>query len=234
MINGLHYMHSQGYAHRDIKPENILLTTDFILKLADFGFTGALVGKDHSGYMRTKLGTEGYMAPEIQTKEYDGQKVDIFSAGVILFIMYTGTPPFEKTTPTDSYYRLIKDKNFTTFWNAHSKRKPAGFYTEDFKDLVNRMLAYVPNERITMHEIAAHPWAKGNVLTQAELFNDFTSRKKKIDDERERNEREKERKKAERNDARNIWYYAVNRPSAFVRSEGDEPELSAFLENYKI
>lgn len=76
--------------------------------------------------------------------------MDIFSAGVILFIMYTGTPPFEKTTPTDSYYRLIKDKNFTTFWNAHSKRKPAGFYTEDFKDLVNKMLAYLPNERITM------------------------------------------------------------------------------------
>jgi serine/threonine protein kinase len=58
--------------------------------------------------MRTKLGTEGYMAPEIQTKQYIGSRVDIFSAGVILFIMYTGTPPFEKTTATDSYYRLIK------------------------------------------------------------------------------------------------------------------------------
>lgn len=48
------------------------------------------------------------MAPEIQTKQYIGSRVDIFSAGVILFIMYTGTPPFEKTTATDSYYRLIK------------------------------------------------------------------------------------------------------------------------------
>jgi serine/threonine protein kinase len=42
MMNGLHYMHQQGYAHRDIKPENILLTTEYLLKLADFGFTGAL------------------------------------------------------------------------------------------------------------------------------------------------------------------------------------------------
>lgn len=42
MLNGLHYMHSQGFAHRDIKPENILLTEEFVLKLADFGFTGAL------------------------------------------------------------------------------------------------------------------------------------------------------------------------------------------------
>lgn len=70
------------------------------------------------------------MAPEIQSKHYKGTQVDVFSAGVILFIMYTGTPPFEKTTPTDSYYRLIKERNYTTFWNAHSKRKPTGFYSE--------------------------------------------------------------------------------------------------------
>lgn len=100
--------------------------------------------------MHTKLGTEGYMAPEIQSKNYLGTRVDIFSAGVILFIMYTGTPPFEKTTPNDSYYRLIKEKNYTTFWSAHSKRKPLGFYPEDFKDLVNRMLEYNPEERITL------------------------------------------------------------------------------------
>jgi 5'-AMP-activated protein kinase catalytic alpha subunit len=57
MMNGLHYMHQQGFAHRDIKPENILLTNEFVLKIADFGFTGAIEGKDRSGYMRTKLGT---------------------------------------------------------------------------------------------------------------------------------------------------------------------------------
>lgn len=144
MMNGLHYMHKEGFAHRDIKPENVLLTTEYLLKLADFGFTGELEGKDKSGIMHTKLGTEGYMAPEIQSKQYVGTKVDIFSAGVILFIMYTGTPPFEKTTPTDSYYRLIKEKNYVTFWNAHSKRKPFGFYTEEFKDLFTQMVAYNP------------------------------------------------------------------------------------------
>lgn len=63
MMNGLHYMHSKGYAHRDIKPENILLGRDFTLKLADFGFSCLTKGKDNSGFLHTKLGTEGYMAP---------------------------------------------------------------------------------------------------------------------------------------------------------------------------
>lgn len=70
MMNGLHHMHSKGFAHRDIKPENILLARDFVLKLADFGFSEIIRGKDGSGILHTKLGTEGYMAPEIPTKNY--------------------------------------------------------------------------------------------------------------------------------------------------------------------
>lgn len=57
MMNGLYYMHCKGYAHRDIKPENILLSRDFTLKLADFGFACFLKGKDGSGILHTKLGT---------------------------------------------------------------------------------------------------------------------------------------------------------------------------------
>lgn len=56
-------MHEKGIAHRDIKPENILLTDNYTLKLTDFGFSTPLAGKDKSGILRTKLGTEGYMAP---------------------------------------------------------------------------------------------------------------------------------------------------------------------------
>lgn len=87
-------MHDKGYAHRDIKPENLLLTSTFVLKIADFGFSCLIRGKDGTGILKTKLGTEGYMAPEIATKHYDGRKTDIFATGIILFIMYTGNPPF--------------------------------------------------------------------------------------------------------------------------------------------
>jgi serine/threonine protein kinase len=62
--------------------------------LADFGFACLLKGRDGSGVLHTKLGTEGYMAPEVPSRNYDGIKADVFSAGVILFIMYAGNPPF--------------------------------------------------------------------------------------------------------------------------------------------
>jgi serine/threonine protein kinase len=84
------------------------------------------------------------MAPEVQTKKYDGKKADIFSCGVILFIMYTASPPFERSVPTDPYYKLLKDKNYVTFWAYHSKRQPAGYFSDTFKDLIQKMLAYNP------------------------------------------------------------------------------------------
>ena len=145
MMNGLHYMHSKGYAHRDIKPENILLGRDFVLKLADFGFSCLLKGKDGSGILHTKLGTEGYMAPEVPSKNYDGAKADIFAAGVILFIMYAGNPPFEKAAVNDPYYKLIKEKNFSTFCKAHSRRRPLNYFGDAFRNLFEKMVAYNPN-----------------------------------------------------------------------------------------
>ena len=120
------------------------------MKLTDFGFATPLQGKNKDGILRTKLGTEGYMAPEVQTKNYQGAKAEIFGCGVILFIMYTASPPFERSVPNDPYYKLIKDKNYNAFWNFHGKRRPAGFFTDDFKDLINKMLAYDPQERPTM------------------------------------------------------------------------------------
>lgn len=63
LLNGINYMHQKGYTHRDIKPENLLMSSDFLLKISDFGFSCSLKGRDYSGILHTKLGTEGYMAP---------------------------------------------------------------------------------------------------------------------------------------------------------------------------
>lgn len=168
-----------------------MLTNDFVLKIADFGFATLLAGKDKSGILHTKLGTDGYMAPEIAIKNYVGSEVDIFASGVILFIMYTASPPFEKTTPEDSYYRYLREKNYTAFWNFHSKRRPAGFFTDDFKDLIQRMLAFNPKERPTMVEVASHPWVKGPVMNLEQVHDEFVLRKKKVEFELERQRKEK-------------------------------------------
>jgi len=145
MITGLEYLHGQGFAHRDMKPENLLFDEEFNLKIADFGFATALAGKDGSGLLRTILGTESYMAPEINNKSpYSGTAVDVFAAGIILFIMITGHPPFMKADPkSDPYYKCLCVNKHNTFWTAHSKNKPNkdAFFSNDLKDMFNSLFA---------------------------------------------------------------------------------------------
>jgi len=94
------------------------------------------------------------MAPEIHAKiPYKGEAVDLFAAAIILFITYAGTPPFNKADPKDPYYRLLTNKKYDTFWNAHSKGKPKDYFSNNFKNLVNAMLAYDPKERLSLEEI---------------------------------------------------------------------------------
>jgi serine/threonine-protein kinase Chk1 len=79
-----------------------LLDEKYKLKIADFGYAGPLAGRNGKGYLTTTLGTRTYMAPEIHAREpYKGEQVDVFSSGVVLFIMVSGTPPFNEASATD-------------------------------------------------------------------------------------------------------------------------------------
>jgi serine/threonine protein kinase len=90
LIEALDYVHTKGAVHRDLKPENLLFDGSYNLKVADFGFAAPVDGRDGSGTLKTKLGTESYMAPEINLKRaYSGASVDLFASGIILFIMIT-------------------------------------------------------------------------------------------------------------------------------------------------
>lgn len=79
--------------------------------------------------------------------KYTGLQADIFATGVVLFIMYNGTPPFLSTKGHDRIYKLIKDKNFPKFWALHEKNKPSGFYPDSFKRLMNSFLSAEPDRR---------------------------------------------------------------------------------------
>jgi serine/threonine protein kinase len=69
--------------------------------------------------LKSRVGTEGYKAPEIEFGVYEGLKVDLFATGVILFIIYTGTPPFLSTKAHDRIYKLIRERRYADFWKLH-------------------------------------------------------------------------------------------------------------------
>ena len=160
LLDGLNYVHQKGVAHRDLKPENLLYDKEFNLKIADFGFAAPVAGRDGSGYLRTKLGTESYMSPEIHARRpYIGASVDLFAAAIILFIMYTQHPPFTRAEPSDPFYKLICANRADLFWKAHSKNKPRpDYFSDDFKNLVTGLIQFDPATRPQMADVLSHPW----------------------------------------------------------------------------
>ena len=115
--------------------------------------------------------------------------------GVILFIMFAGNPPFEKAAPNDPYYKLIKEKNYNTFWKAHSRRRPNGFFSDAFKDVFVKMVAFNPAERPKIEEIAVHPWVKNVVCSHNEIKSEFEERFKKLEEILEERRMEQEAQK---------------------------------------
>ena len=125
----------------DIKPSNLMLDHLSVLQIVDFGYATRLPEGDEK--LQMKLGTPAYMAPELHLGlPYDGKSVDLFAAGVTLFIMAVGAPPFETATRTDPFYRLIAGNRPDLFWKAHCSHFPGGevFFSNEFKDLVTSML----------------------------------------------------------------------------------------------
>ena len=158
MLKTLHYMHSAGVVHRDLKPENILLDSNYNLKIADFGFAAPIQGKDRSGYLKTQLGTLAYMAPEmILGTPYQGNVVDLYSLGVIIFCMYSNHPPFTRAHDSDSHYKQMHS-NPAKYWETIEKVKKPGFYSPEYKQFISGMLEQQPSARPSLSDLIGHKW----------------------------------------------------------------------------
>eukprot|EP00331_Platyophrya_macrostoma_P019324 CAMPEP_0176465988 /NCGR_PEP_ID=MMETSP0127-20121128/37619_1 /TAXON_ID=938130 /ORGANISM="Platyophrya macrostoma, Strain WH" /LENGTH=406 /DNA_ID=CAMNT_0017859059 /DNA_START=31 /DNA_END=1252 /DNA_ORIENTATION=- len=179
--------------------ENLLFDDKFNVKIADFGFSTLIAGKDGSYELKTVLGTESYMAPEIHArKPYSGAAVDLFATGIILFILISGTPPFAKADPKDPHFRIMCMNRWDVFWTAHEKSKPIKpFYSDDFKDLMQKMFALEPKDRLDIEGIKAHPWYSGTTDDLSTIQADFKKRKAIVDAEikKQKEQREKEKQK---------------------------------------
>ena len=97
--------------------------------------------------------------------------------GIILFILYTGHPPFNQAHPEkDPHYNLLAQGKADYFWNQHSKSKPAGFFTDEFKDLVSNMLQLNPTHRLSAADIIGHPWMQGPIAKAEDVRVEFAQR----------------------------------------------------------
>ena len=159
IVKSLNVLHKKGIIHGDIKPENILVGNDFNIKLIDFGFSNQI--RDNNFIIHSSSGTDTYCAPEIckaHIKGYDGIKSDIFSLGVLLFVIKVGKFPFNMSNYLDKRYRNILEKNYDQFWQGFKKDN----LSNDFKDLINHLVCYDPSERFSIEEILEHPWIVNN------------------------------------------------------------------------
>jgi len=156
--------------------------------LSDFGLSRDAKGNQGDFKLTSRVGTEGYKPPEMEAGNYTGLQADIFGAGVVLFIMYNGTPPFLSTKPHDRIYKLIKEKNFQKFWALHEKNKPAGYYPDSFKRLMNSFFSAEADRRPSFESLDNDEWMRGDDLMGNELY---TYMKTKADQLAEKDENKK-------------------------------------------
>ncbi|DAZ96535.1 TPA: hypothetical protein N0F65_011212 [Lagenidium giganteum] len=163
LLGAIKYCHDKGVVHRDLKPENLLLMSkddDASIKLADFGFAKK-VTMDDSGLVTT-CGTPGYVAPEILEGASYGKPVDIWSIGVITYILLCGYPPFHDDAQA-ILFRKIKRGKFqfdSPYWDNISN---------DAKDFIKKMLVVNPKDRAPVDALMAHAWIVGQDVATVPL-----------------------------------------------------------------
>lgn len=147
ILSAVAYVHSQGYAHRDLKPENLLFDEYHKLKLIDFGLCAKPKGnKDY--HLQTCCGSLAYAAPElIQGKSYLGSEADVWSMGILLYVLMCGYLPFDDDNVMALYKKIMRGKYDVPKWLSPSSIL-----------LLQQMLQVDPKKRISVKNLLNHPW----------------------------------------------------------------------------
>jgi len=177
IVSAVDYLHNLGIVHRDLKPENLLLKradNDLEIAIADFGLS-KIVGQQMM--MQTACGTPSYVAPEVLNASGYGKEVDMWSIGVITYILLCGFPPFYGDTVPEIFEQIM-EANFDypeEYW---------GSVTKEAKDFINKLLVVDSDKRMSAVDALRHPWlANGNHGTGKPLLS--TQKMKELTTERQ-------------------------------------------------
>ena len=205
MMDGLQAIHKKGYLHGNLRPHNILLSENFVLKIADFGFYKyhnhvRSLGKTYFN----KNDAKPYQAPELLEGEPYTFKSDLFSIGVLMFTLYCSFLPFHETVDTDWWWKRLskgikhleksktylphnvkKNKQCTasgikalrSFWDYHTQKLAIDV---EFQELMINMLHPLPENRFNHEQIRNHKWYDEKIMTQKEIAHFMRDRIKKI------------------------------------------------------
>ncbi|XP_057969253.1 CBL-interacting serine/threonine-protein kinase 5-like [Malania oleifera] len=148
LVSAVDFCHSRGVSHRDLKPENLLLDENEDLKVSDFGLSALPEQLRNDGLLHTRCGTPAYVAPEVLTKKgYDGAKADIWSCGVILFVLLAGYLPFRGENVMKMYRKVFKGEFEFPRW-----------FSPEAQQLISNLLVVDPEKRFSILNILRDPW----------------------------------------------------------------------------
>ncbi|KAF0697543.1 Aste57867_11786 [Aphanomyces stellatus] len=164
-------LHTAGFAHRDLSLENVLLDDNHSCRVIDFGLAASTSSK------RTEVvGKPFYMAPEVVAGlPYDAAKADVWSLGIMLFIMLSGTPLFDSAAASDDRFEYLADQGLASLVESW---EIADCFDPQSLSLLENMLQIDPTKRLTMAEVHQHPFVLDETRTHAnEEPNDVATKK---------------------------------------------------------
>ena len=171
ITSAVKYLHDRGIVHRDLKPENLLYATESLeseIKLADFGLSTLVSEED---MLRTACGTPGYVAPEVLKNKGYTKAVDMWSIGVIMYILLCGFPPFYEENTAQLFEQIMAGRyDFPDpYWTNIS---PSA------KELIQKLLVVDAEGRYTADQVLAHPWITGQACSDGDLMDVMKTMKK--------------------------------------------------------